>query len=415
MSNTFKVTDLVLKECQRTAHEEASFLKTVNRQYDASYNNPGSIGAIGSTLRIRKPNQYKVTTGRTMDAQEVDEETQTITVATQKHVDIPLTSVEITQDVNGMAKFSEQHIRPAMQRLIADIEDDCLVQFTKDVPNVVGAGSFTAAGGFAPGTALSNLTAPSRARARINQQAAPKKDRSMITDSITMGTMVNGAAAYFNPSNAISDQYTEGMVARTSMADWYENEKVWTMSNGADVAGTLDSYTVVDGDTDITVTGFSAAPTEGMVFTIAGLYDCHPETKRGYNYLKQFVVTSASTTAINFSPAVRLSGAKQNVQDSVGGTGDCSAPATDAAVTFYGSASTDYLQSVMYHKDAFTLITADLPLYGGADKCSRSVEDSLAMRVWYDGDITNDQLLMRIDVLYGYKTIRPEWACRVSG
>jgi TnpA family transposase len=41
---------------------------------------------------------------------------------------------------------------------------------------------------------------------------------------------VTGVAAYFNPSNAISEQYREGLVARTAMADYYENERVWGMA-----------------------------------------------------------------------------------------------------------------------------------------------------------------------------------------
>jgi hypothetical protein len=41
-------------------------------------------------------------------------------------------------------------------------------------------------------------------------------------------------------------------------------------------------------------------------------------------------------------------------------------------------------------------------------------KDGIALRVWQDGDIRNDELLMRIDLLWGFKTLRPAWACRVS-
>ena len=37
--------------------------------------------------------------------------------------------------------------------------------------------------------------------------------------------------------------------------------------------------------------------------------------------------------------------------------------------------------------------------------------DGLSLRVWQDSDIRNDELLTRIDILYGYAAIRPEWAC----
>jgi hypothetical protein len=83
-------------------------------------------------------------------------------------------------------------------------------------------------------------------------------------------------------------------------------------------------------------------------------------------------------------------------------------------VTFVGSASTTYLQNLMYHKEAFQFVTADLPLMGGTHNCARRVMDGLSLRVWFDGDIRNDELLCRIDILYGFAALRPEWACRIT-
>src|SRR5690606_24960655 len=155
-------------------------------------------------------------------------------------------------------------------------------------------------------------------------------------------------SSLFQDDKQLKRQYREGMIGRTAMADYYENERVWTLPNAADVGTTLDNYTVVDGDTDITVAALSAAPVAGMVFTIAGVYDCHPETKAPYPHLKQFVVTSATTTVINFSPAIKLTGARQNVVASDGST---ASPSTTAAVNFVGDASGNYVQPIMYHKE----------------------------------------------------------------
>ena len=80
---------------------------------------------------------------------------------------------------------------------------------------------------------------------------------------------------------------------------------------------------------------------------------------------------------------------------------------------FIGSASTSYRQGLAYQKDAFAFVTADLPLLGGMS--SRRQDEGLSMRVSQDVDIRNDELLTRIDILYGYKCIRPEWACRIIG
>ena len=84
-------------------------------------------------------------------------------------------------------------------------------------------------------------------------------------------------------------------------------------------------------------------------------------------------------------------------------------------MTFSGAASTTYAQPLMYHKEAFQFVTADLPLMDDAHKCVRRTQDGLSMRVWQASDIRNDELLMRIDILYGMAALRPEWACRMIG
>ena len=239
----------------------------------------------------------------------------------------------------------------------------------------------------------------------------------MPETSVTMAGLVNGVAAYFNPSNAISSQYKEGLVARTSMADYYENDRVWSLSNSSDVTvTTAAAAAVTDGGTNITLASVASATTAGMVFTVAGVYACHPETKQSLGYLQPYVVVTGGTTTQEVSPATILTGARQNVCSAAGAQLATTAyNGTAVAVTFFGAASTTYAQPLMYHKEAFQFVTADLPLMDDAHKCVRRTQDGLALRVWQASDIRNDELLMRIDILYGMAALRPEWACRMIG
>ena len=50
----------------------------------------------------------------------------------------------------------------------------------------------------------------------------------------------------------------------------------------------------------------------------------------------------------------------------------------------------------------------------GVDFAARKVMDGISMRIVRQYDINNDRLPCRIDVLYGYKTIRPQLACRLA-
>lgn len=403
MSNTLLTIDMITKEALEIAHEKCNFLGTINRDYDDSFAKNGA--KQGSTLRIRNPVQFTRRQGsRVMNVQDALDTSQTLTVATQDGVDMKFNSAELSLSIDD---FSKRYLEPAVSTLVSNIEADILVDVTKSVYNFAGTpGAVVGASG--------DISAIGAARAKLNQQLAPqmKGSRFLQLDSVTMGSVTNGIKSLFQPGEVVSKAFNEGLVGRSQMADFYENERTWTMSNSADVAGTLDNYTVVEGDADLTVTGFSAAPTTGMVFTIAGVYDCHPETKQAYSHLKQFtVLASSTTTTINFAPTIRLTGARQNVAAADGTT---AAPSTTAAVAFFGSASTSYRQNLMYHKDAFTFVTADLPLMEDAATCVRKNKDGLALRVWKGSDIKNDELLMRIDILYGWKAIRPEWACRVT-
>ena len=416
MSNTLKFIDMVAREAQAIAHEKLSFIGTVDKQYDDSFAQKGA--KIGSALRVRKPNQYTRTQGsRVMDVQDQDEAVQTITLATQDHVDMRFNSAELTLDTDSpddVARFTKRYISPAMSVLASGIEGDFLAYATKAVAQTAGAA----------GSAINSLSAPGAARAKLNQSLAPKGERYIQMDSVTMGALVNGVAAYFNPSNAISEQYREGLVARTSMADYYENERIWSMSNGDDVAGAIDEAAAThftEGSTTLHVDALGTTLYVGPVFTIAGIYHCHPETKAAYPHLKQFVVTATPTIAgnecdISFSPGIYSTGAKKNVSTATGADITWTYSAQDGAVvTFLGNASTTYMQPLMYHKDAFQFVSADLPLMDDAHKCTRKVQDGLSLRCWLASDIRNDELLMRIDILYGFAALRPEWACRMIG
>lgn len=400
MANTLKVTDRVLKEAQRIAHEKLSFIGTCDMQYDESFKYNSRNGPQGQSLRIREPNQYTRRQGsRVMDVQDQDESTQTITVATQDGVDMRFNSQELIQSVNSDSAwddFSKTYIEPAVSVLTAGIESDFIAFCTKATYNVAGTA----------GTPPTDLVATGAARAKLNQGLAPKDgNRYVHMDSVTMGGMVNGLKGLFQDSGQIKKQYREGIIGRTGMADWYENEKMWTLTNGADVVGAVNETAIADGDTTITVDGLTAAPTVGAVFTFDATYAVNPETKAAYSHLQQFVVTAATTTQLTFSPALQSTGAKQNVD---------ALPSNDDVITFVGSASTGYVQNLMYHKEAFQFVTADLPLMDDAHKCVRRQKDGLSLRCWQGSDIRNDELLMRIDILYGMAALRPAWASRIT-
>lgn len=401
MANSLLTIDMITKEALRLAHEKASFLGTINRQFDSSFG--ASSGKIGDTLRIRLPSQYTRRTGsRVFSNQDAVEQSTTITSATQDGVDMTFNSRELALDLEN---FSKQHLEPAMAVLVSGIESDVLQGCTKKVYNVAGTA----------GTPPTDLVATGAARAKLNQSLAPKDgNRFVQMDSVTMGGLVNGLKGLFQDSTQIKEQYREGMIGRTAMADWYENERVWTMTNSSDVTGTTDAAAgVTNGGSTVSMATTVAAPAVGSVFTIAGVYACHPETKAAYSHLQQFVVLTTNAGNPTVSPTIYITGARKNVCSSTG----ADLATTDfnsKALTFIGAASTGYVQNLMYHKDAFAFVTAELPTMADSVRCVTQTYDGLSIRVWQQSDINNDVLLTRIDMLYGFAAIRPQWACRIT-
>jgi hypothetical protein len=125
--------------------------------------------------------------------------------------------------------------------------------------------------------------------------------------------------------------------------------------------------------------------------------------------LQQFVVTAdyaGGAGSVAISPAIVLDGPRKNVV----------IPSTSAtaAITVFGTASTNHGISMLYHKDAFTFATADLVMPEGVDWSAREVYDGLSMRIVRQYDINSDKFPCRLDILYGYKTLRAQLAARLA-
>lgn len=396
MSNTLVNTDLVAREVLRVAHEKATFIGTISKQYDKSFN--GKVDKHGTTLRVEMPNQYSVRSGRVMDVQDQAEETQTITVATQVGVDMRFNSQELKMNVHD---FHKKYTMPAAMRLVSYVDGTVLQGATKKVYNLAGAA------GTVPG-ASGDTSMIGQARAKLNQGLAPEDGRSLQIDSVTMASIVNGDKALFHARDQVSRAALEGYYTRAAGMDWYENERILALANGSDhTTVTINDASIASGDEALTIAGGNY--TEGSVFTLGlggtPVYAVHPETKVAYSHLQQFVATNTGTNSLTFSPPYITTGAKQNVSV---------LPVTTDAVTFFGNANATYKNALAYHRDFCAFVSADLPIMADAAECSVRQEEGISLRVWQGSDIRNDELLMRIDILYGYKVLRPEWACRIN-
>lgn len=391
MSNTLLTPTQVTRKALVILHQKLNFVGNVNRQYDDSYAQTGA--KIGDMLKIRLPNQYTVTNGAVMTAQDTTEQTVSLQINNQKHVGMNFSSTDLTLSLDD---FSDRIIEPAMAVLAAAIERDALDTMRKDVWNMVAnTGS---------SMAMSQVTL---ARKKLVDSLCPDGKRFALLNTQDNADLVNANKGLFQDSGEIASQYREGMMGRTGGFDFYESTHLGIQLRGAGASYQTNSAAAQTGNQLIVGTG-TGLINPGEVFTIAGVNAVHPETKVDLGYLQQFTcITTDQTNAtlITFAPSIVATGAQQNVTNGAANT---------KAVTIVGTASTNYGQSLVFHRDAFAFVTADLVLPKNQQFAAREELDGISMRIWQGTDIINDKFPCRADVLYGYKTIRPQLACRVA-
>jgi len=377
--------------------------RNVNRQYDDSFAVNGA--KIGSTLRIRLPDRALVTDGAALQVQDDAEQSTTLTVSTQKHIGVNFTTAELTLQLDD---FAERVLKPRISQLASSIDADVANAY-KAIFNTVGTP------GTSPATALVLL----QAQQKLNESAAGMAPRYATVNPAANAGLVNGLSGFFNPTDTISKQFKNGMMGTGVLGfdeiNMSQSIKVHTTGSRA---GTIlvNGAVSTQGQSTISIDGLTGATdtvTVGDVFTIANVFAVNPQTRESTGSLQQFVVTAAQTGVSNalanmaISPPIYTSTSALATVNSF--------PADNAAVTFVGTASTAYPQNMIYHKDAIAFATADLVLPTGVDMAARAVHNGISLRIIRDYDINNDRMPCRIDVLYGFSTIRPQMACRLWG
>tara|TARA_R110001592_G_scaffold156385_1_gene386829 strand:+ start:437 stop:1630 length:1194 start_codon:yes stop_codon:yes gene_type:complete len=394
MSNTILTPSVITKEALAILHQKLNFIGNITTEYDDRYAKEG--GKIGNDLKIRQPNEFTVRSGAALSAQDVTEQAVTMTVDTQKGVDINFSSEELTLHID---EFKDRYIEPAMSVLAATMESDALTML-KDVYNFHD--------GVGAGMSLSNAN---YGRKLLADSLAPTGMRSMLHNTQGVVDFVSDTKGNFNDQSAIAKQYREGALGRIAGFDHFENTLVPGHTTGTAVEGDT-SYNINGASQSgaaITVDGGSTTFLKGDIISIAGVFRVHPETKVSTGVLQQFVITAnsgTSATSLAISPALTATGGRQNVS---------AVPADNAAVNKVGGgANATWQETIAFQKGAFAFGSVDLIKPEGVHFCAREVMDGLSMRIIRDYTISDDKFPCRIDVMYGFKAIRPQLAARIG-
>jgi len=400
MSNSILTIDMITRKSLEILENNLVLTRNVNRQYDDSFAVEGA--KIGSTLRIRLPDRALVTDGAALQVQDDNEQFTTLTVASQKHIGVNFTSAELTMQLDD---FAERVLKPRISQLASSIDADVANAY-KSIGNTVGT----------PGTTPSTSLVLLQAQQKLNENAAVMSPRYATVNPAANAGLVEGMKGLFNPTDTISKQFKNGMMG-TGVLGFDEinmSQSIKQHTTGSRVAtgNTVTTSVSSEGAASIALTiGSGLTVKSGDVFTVAGCFAVNPQTRESTGSLFQFVALADATAS---GTAITVTVAPIYTANNALATVD-SFPAAGAAVVFVGAASTQYAQNLVYHKDAITFATADLLLPQGVDMAARAVHNGISLRIVRQYDINNDRLPCRIDVLYGFSTIRPQMGCRIWG
>jgi len=376
--------------------------RNVNRQYDDSFAVEGA--KIGSTLRIRLPDRALVTDGAALQVQDDNEQFTTLTVANQKHIGVNFTTAELTMQLDD---FAERVLKPRISQLASSIDADVANAF-QTIGNSVGT----------PGTTPATSLVLLQAQQKLNENAAVMSPRYATVNPAANAGLVEGMKGLFNPTDTISKQFKNGLMGTGVLGyeeiNMSQSIKQFTCGTRDATGGSTSAAVTTEGATTIAITGAGNGDTikAGDVFTVADCYAVNPQTRESTGSLFQFVALSNLTLGgsgegnVTVAPMYSAGHALATVN---------ALPGNGKAVVFVGASGGQYAQNLVYHKDAITFATADLLLPQGVDMASRAVHNGISLRVVRQYDINNDRMPCRIDVLYGYSTIRPQMACRLWG
>jgi hypothetical protein len=391
------------------------FMMSINRDYDDQFGIEGA--KIGAQLRIRIPNDYSVTDGPGISLQDTVEQQVVLTVATQRHVDIAFTTAERTLSIED---YAERFVMPRVVKLGGNVAQT-IMQGSE------GGVSGAAANVDANNNILAVTAAPIlTAGALLDDNSAPDMGtmdaRKVANDPHTDAKLTLALQGLFNPQPQIGQQFKTGMMKQALGFDMFRDQTVIKHTTGSASSATVSGANQTG--TSITISALSGTLNQGDVITIAGVNAVNRVTFASTGQLRQFVVTApvasgatsipiypALIPPLNSSPYAGLPYTAQAYQTVT------ASPAANATVTPFANASVTYRKSIAFQREMVTLVIAPLwmpPSGKGVIEAARHEFDKCSLRSIVCYEPSTDQPIDRLDVLFGYYYVRPEWGVQVA-
>lgn len=399
-SNTLLTPTIIAKEALMQLTNNLGMSAHVYREYKNEFQK------VGGTVTIRKPNKFRATKAATRSNTDLSEPSTSITVSTQAHVSWAFSSVELTTTIED---YSKRYIMPAASALANQVDVD-LCGLYVNVFNYAGT----------PGTTPSTFAALGACQTILDNEGAPQEGRVCVVNPTAHWALADGLKGTF-AQNVAKDIITKGYLGTIANLSIYMDQNIKTHTTGAFTTSAtplIDATAPVSGATTFSTDGWNSSSSTvkaGDIFTVATVNQVNPMSGASTGVLKRWVCT-ADTTSVTGDMAT-LAIAPTLIYSSTNPYSNVDAlPVDGDAMTFVGTESTAYPQNLVFHPNAFALVTLPMEMPANVWGARETDKDAgISIRVVKQYDIAADEEIIRLDILYGMKTLYPELAVRLWG
>lgn len=370
MANEFLSIKNIARLAMPRLIENLVFPSLIHKDYSDTF----EVGK-GATIQVRKPvtltaSEFNEANGTT--AQDVKEPSVEVTLDKLATVDAEFGAIARATSVDDLNRL---FIEPAAVALAEKINSDGLYLY-RDIPYACGTAGTTPSTleAFAnAGKVLDDNKVPTTMRRGVWNASALAKFRQLgdIVNAEKSGSTEALRAGSIGNIFSIDNYMAQGVKAHTTGITAATAVKV----NGAVTAGATSL--AIDGTT------LTGKLVKGDILTIDS---------------KNYVVTEdTADAASNAIATVKVYPAMPVIAD-------------NAAVTLVAS----HAANLVFHPNAFAFVTRPLAAPAGVESYTTSY-NGVSLRVVRGYDMQYKKEKISMDVLYGYKTMYPELACRVLG
>lgn len=376
MPNSFITIQEIARQTLPRLMENLVFPNLVHKDFSSDF-----VTGKGDTIQIKKPviltaDDFDESTG--VNSQDVKEES--VEVKLDKLADVSVAFGAIQRCVN-VDDLNRLYLEPAAVALAQKINADGLSLY-QDIPYVTGTAGTTP-------SALSDITA---ARLSLNKRKVPLAPRNALWDPSAESKFLELDTFIEADKAGTTQALREGSLGRVMGFENYMSQSVKSHTKGTLAAGgtggkitvktavSTAAYKVV---LDVTASAngtLTGTLVKGDILTIDGL---------------TYVVTAGVTAADN------------EVEVSV-------YPAITVAADKEVTVTANHTANLAFNPLAFAFVTRPLVAPQGVQSYVTSY-NGITLRVVIGYDMKYKKEMLSMDVLYGYKTIYPELACRVLG